>query len=611
MKQRRGSWVRWIALAGAMALAGLGSPAAAVPTLPTFVGTFAGPGLADMYPVDVALSSTYYYVLDGGRFRVVAVNRATNQIDATVGGHQGKGDSQFAGPRAIASDSNGNVYVADTANHRIQKFDPELNFLTKWGSKGTGPGQFSLNYGVGIGPGKGAGGAPDEVVYVSDTSGGGRIEKFTRTGTFLGQFGAGDLSGPRKVAVDPVTHRVWVLNAGDNTVRVFDQDGDFLFKFGGVGTANGKFLGDPRGLDISGSYVYVSDDGNHRVQVFDTSGNFVAKFGTKGSGSDEFIDPRGLVVTPGGVAVVTDQWDYALKRWQVDPPGSFTALGKLFGTPPPIGGVNGPRGIDVNGSTGQIYVQDWWNNRIQRWSAAGTNPIAFGFRGVKSEPGSLSFAQDLAIQQSTGRVFVANREQNEIEVFDANGGFVTRWGNAGSAPGQLRQPQGLTFSPLDGTLLVADSSNNRIQRFSIDAGGRGSFVASYGSTGSGAGQFKTPTGVSVAPDGTIWVADTINGRVQKRHPATGQWTVYPKPAGGTRFVVPWGVTVAPDGTIWVADSGKDRIVQMQANGTQIMAFTGTQVGAGAFDAPFEVAFSTTGTILVTDVWNNRVVELAP
>jgi hypothetical protein len=42
-----------------------------------------------------------------------------------------------------------------------------------------------------------------------------------------------------------------------------------------------------------------------------------------------------------------------------------------------------------------------------------------------------------------------------------------------------------------------------------------------------------------------------------------------------------------------------------------MAFTGTQVGAGAFDAPFEVAFSTTGTILVTDVWNNRVVELAP
>jgi DNA-binding beta-propeller fold protein YncE len=600
-----------VALAGAIALTGVGAPAGAEPTLPTFVRDLAGPGLADMYPVDIALSATHYYVLDGGRYRVVAVDRTTNQIDDTVGGHQGKGNSQFAGPRAIASDSDGNVYVADTANHRIQKFDPDLNFLTKWGSKGTGPGQFSLDYGVGVGPGKGAGGVPDEVVYVSDTSGGGRIEKFTRTGTFLGQFGSADLAGPRKVAVDPATHRVWVLDASDNTVRVFNEDGNFVFKFGGVGTANGKFLGDPRGLDIHGSYVYVTDDGNHRVQVFDTSGAFVGKFGTKGSGVDQFVDPRGIVVTSSGLAVVTDQWDYSLKLWQVNPPGSFTAIDKLFGTPPPVGGVNGPRGVDVNTSNGRIYVLDWWNNRIQRWDADGTSPISFGFRGVRSEPGSLSFAQALAIQQSTGRIFVANRELNEIEVFDAAGNFVTRWGKLGSGTGQLRQPQGLAFSPVDGTLLVADSTNNRIQRFSIDAGGNGTFLASYGSTGTAAGQFKTPTGISVAADGTIWVADTINGRVQKRNPSTGQWTAYATPGGGTRFVVPWGVTVAPDDTIWVADSGKDRIVQMQPNGTQIMAFTGTQVGAGAFDAPFQIAFTTTGTILVTDVWNNRVVELAP
>ncbi len=93
-------------------------------------------------------------------------------------------------------------------------------------------------------------------------------------------------------------------------------------------------------------------------------------------------------------------------------------------------------------------------------------------------------------------------------------------------------------------------------------------MASYGSKGSAAGQFSVPTGIDVAPDGTIWVADTQNNRIQKRNPSTGNWTTYSTANGlGLGFKSPWGVTVAPDGTIWVADTGRDRIVQMSQAAT--------------------------------------------
>ena len=271
--------------------------------------------------------------------------------------------------------------------------------------------------------------------------------------------------------------------------------------------------------------------------------------------------------------------------------------------------MNSPRGIAVD-SQGRIFVSDWWNNRIQRWDANGTNPLAFGFRGTTDEPGSINFAWGLAIQPGTDRLFVANRESHEIEVFDGSGNYVTRWGIRGTAPGQFVFPHGVTFAP-DGTLLVADSDNGRIQRFSIDAGGNGTFVASYGSLGSGVGQLSTVTGVDVAPDGTIWVADTDNDRIQKRDPITGDWTAFSSPIGGSGFKRPWGVRVAPDGKIWVTDSGNDRIVRMDSAGNLEMTATGQDMGAGPLAQPMDLEFGSNGHLYVSDIWNNRVIELAP
>jgi tripartite motif-containing protein 71 len=153
-------------------------------------------------------------------------------------------------------------------------------------------------------------------------------------------------------------------------------------------------------------------------------------------------------------------------------------------------------------------------------------------------------------------------------------------------------------------------SHNRIQRFRILSSGKGSWLASYGSAGTAPGEFATPTGIDVAPDGTIWVADTQNGRIQERDPSTGAWTAYTVASGDpTNFKSPWGVSVAPDGEIWVADSALDRLVRMTSSGELTSTVDADSLGIAEMDAPFTVEFGPSGEIYVSVVWNNRILHL--
>jgi hypothetical protein len=104
----------------------------------------------------------------------------------------------FYKPYSVAVDSSGYVYVADTANHRIQKFDSVGNFITKWGSKGTGDGEFDWPYGIVV--------DSSDNVYVADT-GNHRIQKFDADGNFITKWGSpgtgdGEFDHPIGIAVD-------------------------------------------------------------------------------------------------------------------------------------------------------------------------------------------------------------------------------------------------------------------------------------------------------------------------------------------------------------------------------------------------------------------------
>jgi DNA-binding beta-propeller fold protein YncE len=169
-----------------------------------------------------------------------SVTHAETYTFITKWGSQGTGDGQFDYPRGIAVDSSGNVYVADTGNYRIQKFDSSGNFITKWVSDG------------------------DE------------------------QF-----SYPIDVDVDS-SDNVYILGFGNGDIQKFDSNGTFLTEWGSQGSDDGQLIS-PQSIavDFSGN-VYVGDGSDH-IHKFDSNGNFITKWVRKAAMTDNFMVHLGLM----------------------------------------------------------------------------------------------------------------------------------------------------------------------------------------------------------------------------------------------------------------------------------------------------------------------------
>jgi DNA-binding beta-propeller fold protein YncE len=213
----------------------------------------------------------------------------------------------------IALDQLGNIYVT-TAN--IKKYNGEGKFLAQWGKVGKGEGEFSLPTGIAVGP--------QGDVYVNDFSNK-RIQKFDSTGNFLSQWAPNPPGSPGSIAVDADGNvYVSLFEAHDHNIQKFDKDGNLLMTWGGPGTEDGQFAGriEDITLDKDGN-LYVTDSYNHRIQKFDSNGNFLAKFGSGPSeeGNGTFTDPEGVAIDWQGNIYVVD--NYFLQK--LSPTGEFIA----------------------------------------------------------------------------------------------------------------------------------------------------------------------------------------------------------------------------------------------------------------------------------------------
>jgi DNA-binding beta-propeller fold protein YncE len=131
-------------------------------------------------------------------------------------GFTDEGNGKLDHSSGIAVDLSGNVYVADSGNNRIQKFDSNGHFITSWGKTGSENGNFSVPYGIAVDSG---------YVYVADNSNN-RIQKFDSNGHFItswGNFGwiDGSFNHPEDIAIDPKTQYVYVTEKTNNRVQVF------------------------------------------------------------------------------------------------------------------------------------------------------------------------------------------------------------------------------------------------------------------------------------------------------------------------------------------------------------------------------------------------------
>ncbi len=258
-----------------------------------------------IYPHGVATDSAgNVYVADSGGDRIEKFT--SNGAFITQFGGPGHGNGGFDNPLGIATDPAGNVYVADEGNFRIQKFTPSGTFITTWGDAG----KFFLPQGVATDP---AGN-----VYVADTENN-RIQKFTSHGAFITKWGSagsgnGQFSAPASIATDPAGN-VYVADTKNNRIQKFTSNGTFMTKWGGSGGKNGQ-LWAPKGIatDPAGN-VYVADAGNDRIQKFSSNGTFITQWGSEGSGNGEFLAPAGIAVDSAGNAYVADTENNRIQKF--------------------------------------------------------------------------------------------------------------------------------------------------------------------------------------------------------------------------------------------------------------------------------------------------------
>ena len=264
-----------------------------------------GPGqLKD--PRNVAVDKDgYIYVADGGNHRIVKFDPQGNFV--LQWGEHGTAPGQFNDPWGIAVDDDGNVYVADTWNHRIQKFDSEGNFLLMWGYFVSTEGKLGLE-GVFWGPRAIAIDAEGNL-YVTDT-GNKRVQKFSPEGKFLGQwggFGTGDgqFDEPVGIAIDKEGN-FYVADTWNRRVQKFDRDFNYVAQWPIYGWESTSVLDKPYITVDPQGRVFVTDPEFYRVLVFDADGNYLFTFGQYGSDPASFNLPLGITADAEGYIYVAD-----------------------------------------------------------------------------------------------------------------------------------------------------------------------------------------------------------------------------------------------------------------------------------------------------------------
>jgi hypothetical protein len=521
----------------------------------------------------------------------------------------GTGNGQFDYAYGISFDSSGNLYVGDCGNNRVQKWSAGLSAVGWLGGgangwqTGTAPSwgvvdkYFSCPFGVTV--------ASDGTLYVADN--GGSLQQWTSAGTFEGRFGNG-LDG-------------WVT--GQSTYN------------SGYGD---KYLNEPDGvaIDPQGNF-YIADSCNGRIVVLNASGRYQGWFGAGQSGLQmgvavaildysgeprSFSQPSSITIDGAGNFYVTDQWNHVVSKWS----SSGTYLGALgnglngwnvsTGTASGAGDkfLDGPISSAVDAS-GNLYVSDSGNSRIEKWDSTGTYVgwIGGGSSGWKTGAapaagsGDAAFNTPGAIRVQGNFLYVADRANNRIQKWDISGGAGTHVGwlgggssgwktgaapAAGNGDAQFNAPGGFDIDS-GGDLYAIDIGNNRVQKWVLLTGAYAGWLGGADgwqlgtapASGSGDRAFKfTGSGLyanlsQLALDpssGALYVTDSGNARIQQWNAATGAYVGWAgrgapgwstgTPSGPVQAAVlngqvsigVQGIAVGGDGTVYTTDlySGK-------------------------------------------------------
>ncbi len=612
----------------------------------SFITTVAGGSLGDNgSATNAALSQCQgvaldaagnLFIADSGNHRICKV--ATNGIISTVAGNGRAGyagdggaatNANLAGPQAVAVDSLGNLFVADTGNDCIRKVDTNGIVSTVAGT-GFFPGSFYGDGGLAINarlnsPSDIACNAAGEL-FIADAYNQ-RIRKVDTNGliktiagngsnTYSGDGGLATnaaLNTPRGVSVDS-SGNVFIADSNNNRVRKVSSGGVITTVAGKTtngfvgdgGLATNARLYDPIRVTVDGSgNLFISDYFNERIRKVNTSGiiNTVAGNGTNGFSGDGGLAVNASLSSPGSVAVNASGnffiADFSGRIRKVNTSGiiSTVAGSGLGGGYAGDGGaasqamLNSPNSVAVD-STGALFITDTSNHRIRKVAANGIISTVAG---------------------------------NGTNGFSGDGGAAT---NA-----SLNSPGEIAFDG-SGTLYFADTLNHRIRK--VTPNGIISTVAGNGTNAfSGDGgaatnaSLNSPFGIAFDAIGNLFIADTQNHRIRKMNTSgvistvagNDTWASFSGdggPATNASLSFPQGIRVDALGNLFTSEAGGNRVRKVDTNGIiTIVAGNGypnySGDGGAATNAslyfPAGIELDASGNIYIVDNSNNRIREV--
>lgn len=538
-------------------------------------------------------ASGMIYIADRNNNRIRRVDLAGTITTVAGNGTYGySGDTGQAtsamlrNPTGIYGDAAGNLYIADTYNHRVRKVDTSGIIDTVAGN-----------------------GTPG---YVN------------------GPIATAQLNSPRGVYVeadgsvfyiaDTLNHRIRKVDAG--IITLFAGDGTSGYDSGDDGdAATNASLNAPRSVvkDSAGN-LYIGDYGNHAIRIVDTDGDIDTVAGTGTAGYDPLQDggpatsaqldsPAGVGLTSAGNLIIGDTMNSCLREVASGNISTLTAKGDP--------GFSKPSHIAMD-SSGNVYIADKNNHRIRKLDTAGkvTTVAGTGTAGISGDGGLATSAQlkmpEGVDVDTSGNIYIADKDNCRIRKVDAATQVIslvagkpgasatcTYDGEGNADAKSLKKPHAVFVDASD-NLYIADTDNHRIRKV-VASTGVMSTVAGNGTAGySGDGgaatsaQLNKPKGVAVDSSGNIYIADTDNHVIRKVNTSGNISTV--AGIGGSRgysgdgwaatsaqLDKPVDVFVDANGNLFIADHENHVIRVVSVHDNKIIhTLAGT--GASGYDA---------------------------
>jgi serine/threonine protein kinase len=286
--------------------------------------------------------------------------------------------------------------------------------------------------------------------------------KFLRSITTRGKEQA-PFSEPAQVAF--WSGRLVVADVGTRKLSVFSKDGRWSGDLAQLPDAKnsptrGGSVTKPSGLAFDGrGRIYVTDANDHFIRVFDASGVFMREFKNV-HGNESGL--TGIAIDSTGVAYVADAVNGCIQIFSSDMGTWLRKLGSKGDGP---GQMQLPCGLAVD-RLNQIYCVDYGLSRVSIFNKAGVLVRSFGQKGAA--PGQFNVPRAVAVDQND-KIYVLDSLNHRVQVFSPTGDFLYIIGEKGSENGQLLAPSDVSIDTESNTIYIADKGNRRIQCFQIEA----------------------------------------------------------------------------------------------------------------------------------------------